>query len=52
MDPGLNYLHKSCLFVIPTEGTDGEDELVDFLQRFAVHEPVEFFDVNVDGFVI
>ena len=38
--------------MIPTEGTDGIDNLVDLLQRLAIHEPVEFLEVGFDGCVI
>ena len=48
----LNTFNKPCLFVIPTEGTDSVDDLIDLLQRLSVHEPVEFFEVGLDGCVI
>ena len=38
--------------MIPTEGTNSEDNLIDFLQRFPVHELVEFLKVGFDGCVI
>ena len=38
--------------MIPAEGTDGIDDLIDLLQRFAIHEPVEFLKVGFDGCVI
>ena len=34
--------------MIPAEGTDGVDDLIDFLQRLAVHEPVEILEVGFD----
>ena len=48
----LNALEKPRLFVIPAEGTDGVDDLIDFLQGLTVHEPVEFFKVGFDGCVM
>ena len=33
----FNAFYESRLFVISAEGTDGVDDLVDFLQRFIVH---------------
>ena len=38
--------------MISTKGTDGTDDLVDFLQGFPVHESVEFLEVGFDGCVI
>ena len=38
--------------MIPAEGTDGVDDLIDFLQRFAVQKPVEFLKVGFDGCVV
>ena len=38
--------------MIPAKGTDGIDDFIDFLQRFPVHEPVEFLKVGFDGCVI
>ena len=38
--------------MIPTEGTNSEDNLIDFLQRLPVHEPVEFLKVSFDGCVV
>ena len=38
--------------MIPEEGTDGVDDLVDLLQGHTVHEPVEFFKVVFDSYVI
>ena len=37
--------------MIPAEGTDGVDDLVDLLQGLTVHEPVEFLKVGFDGCV-
>ena len=47
-----NTFNESRLFVIPAEGTDGVDDLIDFLQWLSVHEPVEFLKVGFDGCVI
>ena len=49
MNSHLNAFNESRLFVIPAEGTDSVDDLVDFLQCFTVHEPVEFLEVGFDG---
>ena len=38
--------------MIPTEGTDGIDDLIDLLQWLAIHEPVKFLEVGFDGCVI
>ena len=38
----LDAFNKSCLLVIPTKGTDGVDNLIDFLQRLIVHKLAEF----------
>ena len=38
--------------MIPAEGTDGVDNLIDLLQGLSIHEPVEFFKVGFDGCVI
>ena len=38
--------------MIPAEGTDDIDNLIDFLQRFAIHAPVELLKVGFDGYVI
>ena len=38
--------------MIPAEGADRIDNLIDFLQRLAVHEPVEFLKVGFDGCVV
>ena len=48
----LDALNESCLLVIPAEGTDGVDDLIDFLKRFAIYEPVAFLEVSFDGCVI
>ena len=41
----FNTFNKSRLLMVPAEGTDGIDDLIDFLQGFAVHDPVEFLEV-------
>ena len=38
--------------MIPAEGTDGIDDLIDLLQGFSVHALVEFLEVGFDGCVI
>ena len=38
--------------MISAEGADGVDNLIDLLQRFSVHEAVEFLEVGFDGCVI
>ena len=38
--------------MIPAEGTDGIDDLIDFLQWLSIHEPVEFLEVGFDGCII
>ena len=38
--------------MLPTEGTDGVDDLVDLLQGLSVHGPVELLEVSFDGCVI
>lgn len=38
--------------MIPAEGTDSVDDLVDLLKRFPVHAPVEFLEVGFDGCVV
>ena len=48
----LNPLNESRLFMISAEGTDGIDNLIDFLQGFIVHESVEFLEVSFDGCII
>ena len=48
----LNPFDESRLFVIPAEGTDSIDDLIDLLQRFPMHESVEFIEVGFDGCVI
>ena len=48
MNPGLNPLHKTCLFVISTQGTDRIDDLVHLLQGLTIHALVEFLKVGFD----
>ena len=48
----LYTLKEPRLFVIPAEGTDGVNDLIDVFQRLAIHKPVEFFEVGFDGCVI
>ena len=48
----LHTLEKPRHFVIPAEGTDSIDNLIDFLQGLSVHNPVEFLEVGFDGCVI
>ena len=50
--PDFNPLNEARLFVIPAESADGVDYLVDFLQGFVIHKPVEFFEVGFDGCII
>ena len=38
--------------MIPAEGADGVDDLVDLLQGLTVHEPVELLEVGFDGCVV
>ena len=38
--------------MIPAESTNSIDDLINFLQRLCVHEPVEFLKVGFDGCVI
>ena len=38
--------------MIPAEATAGADDLVEFLQGFRVHEPVERLKVDFEGCVI
>ena len=52
MDTNLNTFNKSRLLMIPAEGTDGIDDLVDLFQGLPIHEPVEFLEVGFDGCVI
>ena len=52
MHSDFNTLNESHLFVIPAEGTDGIDDLVDFLQGLSIHKPLEFFEVSFDSCVI
>ena len=51
-DANLYPLNESCLFMIPAEGTDGIDNIVDFLQGLSVHELIELLEVSFDGCVI
>ena len=48
----LNTFDEPRFFVIPTESTDGIDNLINFLQGLPVHEPVEFLEVGFDGCVV
>ena len=52
MDPDLNSLHKTCFFVIPTQGTNRIDDLIHLLQGFAVHMLIEFPKVCLDLLVL
>ena len=52
MDPDLNPLHKSCLLVISTEGTNRIDDLIHLLQGFAVHMLVELLKVGFDLLIL
>lgn len=38
--------------MIPTKGTDSVDDFIDFLQRLAIHELVEFLKVGLDDCII
>ena len=38
--------------MIPAQGTNGIDDLIDFLQGPTIHETVEFLEVGFDGCVI
>ena len=52
MKSDFDPLNKPCLLVIPAEGTDGIDNIVDFLQVLSVHELIELLEVGFDGCVI
>ena len=38
--------------MIPAESADSIDDLINLLQRLAIHEPVKFLEVGFDGCVI
>ena len=38
--------------MIPADGIDGIDDLVDLFRGLAVHKPVEFREVGFDGCVV
>ena len=48
----LNAFNESHLFVVSAEGTDSVDDLINFLQWFSVHEPVDPLEVGFDGYVV
>ena len=52
MGPDLNPLHKSSLFMIPTQGTNHIDDLIHLLQGLAVHALVKFLEVGFDLLVL
>ena len=51
-ETNLDSLDESRFFMIPAEGADCVDALVDFIQRLSVHKPVEFLKIGFDGCVI
>ena len=48
----LDTLNKPNLLMVPAESTNSIDDLIDLLQRFPMHESVEFIEVGFDGCVI
>ena len=38
--------------MIPAEGADGIDDLIDLFQRFVIHKPVEFLEVGFNDCII